>query len=142
MKEFSHYTEEDIQSYFDNSFAGDVNSLENHLRECELCTKNFEAYSLVWSFAKNDLQTEPLSIDLAYSVTNKVFAPKEHKPVFEKAMYGIFICLGILCLSLCFKYLISSSISTPFILLAIPFGIYLWLNYKEIKIVKQKFASY
>ena len=76
MKESSHYTDEDFQSYFDNNFAGDVNFLENHLQECELCSKNFKAYSLVWSFAKNDLKTEPLRIDLAYSVANKVFASK------------------------------------------------------------------
>ena len=140
MKEFSHYTEEDFQSYFDNSFTGDANSLENHLQECELCSKNFKAYSLVWSFAKNDLKTEPLRIDLAYSVANKVFAVKESKHVFEKVMYGMFICLGIVCLTLCFNYLISNAIPTPFILLIIPFCLYLFLTYKEIKIVAQKFA--
>ncbi len=142
MKELNHCTEEDFQSYFDNSFTGDVNSLENHLQECELCSKNFKAYSLVWSFAKNDLQTEPLRIDLAYCVANKVFAIKESKAVFEKVMYAIFICLGIVFLFLCFNYFIAHSIPTPFILLAIPVGLYLWLNYKEIKIIEQKFALY
>ena len=39
MKEFSHYTDEDFQNYFDNNLAAEVN-LENHLLECELCSKN------------------------------------------------------------------------------------------------------
>lgn len=140
MKEFNHFTEEDFQSYFDKSFTGDVKVFENHLHACELCNKNFEAYSLVWSFAKNDLQTEPLRMDLAYTVANKVFAVKESNPVFDKVMYGLLICLGLLCLVLCFKFFISSSMPTPFILLAIPIGLFLWVNYKEIKIVQEKVA--
>jgi hypothetical protein len=140
MKEFNHYTEEDFQSYFDNSFAGDTNLLENHLRECERCSKTFEAYSLVWSFAKNDLKTDPLKINLAHVVANKVFAVKERKPVFEKVMYGMLICLGIVCLFLCFNYLISRAMPALFILLIIPFCLYLLLTYKEISIVNRKFA--
>jgi hypothetical protein len=142
MKEFTHYTEEDLQGYFDRNFAGDITALENHLQECELCSKNFEAYSMVWSFAKNDLKIEPLRINLANTVANKVFAAKESYPVFEKVMYGIFICLGIVCLYLCFNYLFSHSIPTPFILLTIPFCLYLLLTYKEIRIVNKKFALY
>jgi hypothetical protein len=141
MKEFSHYTDEDFQNYFDKSFTGDVKFFENHLRECELCNKNFEVYSLVWLFAKNDLQTEPLRMDLAYAVANKVFAIKESKPVFEKVMYGLLICLGLVSLSLCFNFLLSSSIPTPFILLAIPVGLFLWVNYKEVTIIEQRFAA-
>jgi hypothetical protein len=141
MKEFSHYSEEDFQSYLDGSYGGDGNALENHLLECEPCNKNFKAYSLIWLFAKNDLKTEPLRIDLAYSVANKIFAAKESKPVFEKFMYGLLICLGIVSLFLYFNYLIAYPVPTPFLLLIIPVGGYLWLNYKEIKIVEQKFAS-
>jgi hypothetical protein len=140
MKEFSHFTEEDFQSYFDKSFADDTNALENHLRECALCSKTFKAYSLVWSFAKNDLQTEPLRIDLAAVVASKAFAVEERKPVVEKLMYGMLICLGIISLSLCFNYLISRSMPTPFILLTIPFCLYLLLTYKEISIVNRKFT--
>lgn len=140
MEEFNHFTEEDFQSYFDKSFTGDVKFFKNHLHECELCNKSFEAYSLVWSFAKNDLQVEPLRMDLAYAVANKVFAVQESKPVFEKVMYGLFISLGLVCLGLCFKFFISSSMPAPFILLAIPVGLFLWVNYKEIKIVQKKFA--
>ena len=140
MKGFSHYTEEDFQSYFDRNFAGDVTSLENHLKGCELCSKNFEAYSSVWSFAKNALKIESLRIDLAHAVANKVFAAKESIRFFEKVMYGMFICLGIVCLYLCFNYLFSHSIPTPFILLTIPFCLYFLLAYKEIRIVNKKFT--
>jgi len=142
MKEFRHYTEEDLQSYFDNAFTGDVNVLENHLGECEICRKNFKAYSLIWSFAKNDLKTSPLGIDLASAVASKIFVVKESKAVFEKVMVAIFLCLGIVCVFWCFYYLISNSIPTPFILLLIPFCLYLLLTYKEIRIVNRKFAAH
>jgi len=140
MKEFNHYTEEDFQSYFDNNFAGDVKSFENHLQQCEHCNKIFETYSLVWSFAKNDFQIKRLGIDLAYSVANKVYGVKERKAVFERVMYAIFICLGCVCLFFCVKHLVSSSMPVPFILLTIHIGLFLWVNYKEVKIVEQKFA--
>jgi hypothetical protein len=142
MKNCRHYTDEDFQNYLDNTFTGNISSLENHIQECELCSKNLEAYSLVWSFSKSNLQTKPLGIDLAYSVTNKVFSVKENKHVFEKVMYGILICLVIVCLALCLRFLLSSSIPVSFILLTIPVGLFLWVNYKEIKIVQKKIALY
>ena len=43
MKEPGHYTDEDFQSYFDNTFTGNVSSLESHIKECELCSKKFKA---------------------------------------------------------------------------------------------------
>ncbi len=141
MSEFSHYTEEDFQSYFDNNFTGNANLMGKHLQSCELCRKNFQAYSLVWSFAKNELQAERLRIDLACSVADKIFTFREKAPVFERVIYGILICLAIACLFLCLNFLISRSVPTPFIVLIVPFGLYLLLSYKEIKMVSQKFAA-
>jgi hypothetical protein len=139
MKESSHYTEEDFQNYLDNNFAGDVKFFEYHLQQCEYCSKIFETYSLVWSFTKNDLQIKGLEIDLAYSVANKVYAVKERK-TFERVMYAIFTGLGSVCLYFCFKDLVSSLMPVPFILLTIHLGLFLWVNYKEVRTVERKFA--
>jgi len=140
MKESTHYTEEDFQNYFDNNFTGDVKSFKGHLQQCEHCNKIFETYSLVWSFTKNDLQVKRLRIDLASTVTNKIFAIKERNTIFfERALYTISICLGTVCLFFCFKNLLSSSMPVPFIVLAIHLGLFLWVNYKEVKTVEQKF---
>ena len=140
MKAYSHYKEEDFQNYFDNHFTGDRAQLENHLLDCERCSKNFQAYASVWSFTKKELKTEPLSIDLAYVVANRVFAAREIKPVYETIFYGILIGLAIACLYLCISNLIFNSMPIPFLLLIIPLGLYLLLSYKEIKMVNQKFA--
>lgn len=140
MNELSHYTEEDFQNFFLKNFEGDVNSLENHLRECERCNENFKAYSSIWSFAKNDLKVDTLKVDLAYTVAFKVFAAKERQSAFEKVMYGMLVTLLIALLSFCVKYLLSNALPTPFVLLLIPFGLFLWVSYKEMKIVQRKFA--
>jgi hypothetical protein len=140
MKEFNHYSGEDFQNYLDNNFTGDTGTFKNHLKECESCFTDFKAWSLVWSFAKNDLKTEPLRIDLAYVVANKVFPVRDSKRVFEKVMYGMIICLGIVCLFVCVNFLISHSIPAPFILLIIPICLYLLITYKEISIIDQKFS--
>jgi hypothetical protein len=140
MKEFSHFTEEEFQNYLDKNFTGDIRSFESHLHECELCNKEFKAYSYVWSFAKNDLQVEPLRMDLAFAVASKIFAVRKNIPVFEKVMYGLLISLGLACLVLCFRFFVSFSMPTSFILFAIPLSLFLWVNYKEIKIVREKFA--
>ena len=142
MKEPDHYTDEDIQSYHENTFTGNVSSLETHIQECELCSKKVKAYSAVWSFAKNDLKTEPLRIDLAYAVADKVFPVKQYAYVFEKILYGALICLGIVCLSLCLKYMLSTSIPPSYILQGIPVGLFLWVSYMEIKIINKKLALY
>jgi hypothetical protein len=142
MKESTHYREEDFQNYLDNNFAGDVNSFENHLQQCAYCNKIFKTYSLVWSFAKDDLQIEQLGIDLAFSVTNKVYAAKERNTILERVMYAIFIYLGGVCLFFCFKHLISSAMPVPLILLMIHLTFFLWVNYKEVKTVEKKFTSY
>ena len=98
MKELGHYTDEDLQSYFDNTYTGNVSALENHVKECEHCSKQFNAYSMVWAFAKNKLEIESLRFDLFYSVANKVFSVKKERHVLDKVMYGILICLLTVCL--------------------------------------------
>jgi hypothetical protein len=141
MNELNHYSEEDFQNYFDKSFEGDVIAMESHVRECERCNESFKAYSAIWAFANNDLKVESLKIDLAYTVANKVFEVKESQSAFEKVMYGMLVTLMVALLYLCFKHLASSAFPTAAILLLIPFALFLWVNYKEIKILQQKFAD-
>ena len=142
MKEPGHYTDEDFQSYFDNTFTGNVSALESHVKECEFCSKKFKAYSVVWSFAKNDLKTKSLRIDLSYLVADKVFSVKENRYVFDKVMYGILICLEIVCLPLCLKFLLSLPIPSSFILMIVPVALFLWMSYREIRMFQKKFESY
>jgi hypothetical protein len=142
MREDIHYTDEDFQDYLDNNFKGDSSLLENHLRECELCSKSFTAYSSVWTFANDVLLVEPLKINLASAVTDKIFSKKESALVFEKAMYGIFFCLGAIYIFLCVRFLLPSVMPVPFALLVIPLMLFVWVNYKEIQMLRKKYALY
>ena len=140
MNELKHYSEEEFQSYFDHSFTDDLRSFEQHIKVCDSCSETFKAYSLVWSFAKNELKTESLKIDLANTVTNMVFIKKESKPVFDKLIYGMIFCLALACLYLSIHYLLSNSIPAVFALLIIPFVLHLLLTYKEISMLIRKFS--
>lgn len=76
MKNINHYSEEDFQNYFDKTFTGDVKSFEQHLEECEFCSDTFHSYSRVWSFAKKEMKSEKLRIDLASVVAVRIFEKK------------------------------------------------------------------
>ena len=140
MNKTEHYTEDDFQNYLDHHFTGDRNEMESHLQDCELCHEKYQAYHAVWTFARYDLGTDQLGIDLAKVVANKVFVNKERKNIFELLMYGLFICIVMACLYVSFEYLSSLSIPFSSILCLIPLFLYFILSYKEIQIVHRKFA--
>ncbi len=136
----THYSDEEFQDYFDGCLAADADELKDHLRDCESCRQNFEAYSAVWTFFQYDLQAPALRIDLAHSVT-EVFRTKERNTHLEKIIYGTFAALCIAGIIWCCSHLVSLSPSGAVALLTIPFVVYVLLTYKEVQLIRRRFSA-
>ena len=142
MEQTKHFTEEELQSYFDNSFT-ESPQFKEHLKSCNQCSKSLQAYSLVWSFVKNYLTTESLKINLTASVVEKVFPKKKSRFAFEIILNGVFFLLILVCLLICFNFLFMNSVPIIKILLfLIPLILYFLLSLKEVKIVHDKFILF
>lgn len=139
MNQADHYTEEDLQNYIQGSFEGDAKAVEAHLQVCERCNESYKAYSSVWNFMMNDLQVENLKIDLVRSVADRAFKPKKKSSAMETTLYGSIVSLIIALLFLCLKSLLASSVPVPFLLFLFPAALFLWINFKEIRMVQEKY---
>lgn len=142
MKNINHYSEEDFQNYFDKTFTGDIKSFEQHLEECEFCSDTFNSYSRVWSFAKKEMKSEKLRIDLASVVAVRIFEKKNRKSFLDQFLYGLLCCLAICCFYLIIKNLYATSISPVLVFLIIPLFLNFLMSYKEATILNRKYEGY
>jgi hypothetical protein len=139
MTRSSHPTEEDFQNYFENSITDDVILFKEHIRECEQCRESFQAYSAVWSYVRNDYKIESLEIDLAASVTEKVFLSKRNISVIEVVLLAMFTLLGLIPVIICLRSLAEQAVTVLTIaLFIIPFLFYFMLSLKEISIIRNR----
>lgn len=135
-----HYSDEDFQFFLDHPADFDKEAFDQHIELCDDCRLNYKAYVALWSFVHDNIVTEPLKIDLAKVVADKIFIKEVQTQFTEKIMYGLLISLGVVCLLLCIHYLITLGMPVAFIWLLIPCGMYLWLSYEEIKRVGRKIS--
>jgi hypothetical protein len=139
MNNTKHFRDEDFQNYLDRNFEGNVNSFEQHIKECGPCSESLRIYLQVWSFAKTEMKSKKLKMDIAAAVAKKVFDERKHKPYLDNSLIGGMLVLSFLIVYWCVQKLISISITQFMGSLLIPLIFYLILAYREMNLLQSKF---
>lgn len=139
MNDIKHYSDEDFQNYLDRNFEGNLNSFEQHIKECSSCADSLDMYFKVWAFAKTEMGSDKLKIDLSSVVAKKIFDKRKQKPYLDYILYGVIFCLSFLSVYWSIQILISNSFNEFIGLLLIPLVFYVILAYKEVNLLQMKY---
>lgn len=85
---------------------------------------------------------EPLKINLAASVADKVFAKQKTSATFaDKWVFYLVVAAAITLLIFLFRYLLLLNISPALLLLTLPVLGYYWLSAKEVSVLSHKYMQ-